>query len=227
MNFSSLFERTRIRRMGRSGLLLGVILVTAGCTTPLPPKDPFLGPLPPSVAESRGVVVRVQQGTSEIARLGDELSFGQRREQLLEIALANFNLPRMAELSYGPGYRNLPPAQRETWVKTFILFHSSASAKLNSRDRGQVYRLISFDRVSKDEVIIRTGIRYPRHAVEIVADYHLMPVGDGWKIFDRNSPPSVSENAMRRAEYRTILEKEGFDGLIADMDRRIAGYSAH
>jgi ABC-type transporter MlaC component len=31
---------------------------------------------------------------------------------------------------------------------------------------------------------------------------------------------------MRRSEYRTILEKEGFDGLIEDMDRRIEGYMA-
>ena len=202
-----------------------LVLAVVACATPPPPPDPFLGTLSPGVEESRDVVVRVQQSTREIARLGKELTFDQRRERLLKVGLANFDLSRMAELSYGPRYRDLSTAQRKTWLKTFILFRSSASAKLNSRDRGQSYRLISFDQVSKRWVIIRTGIRYPRHAVEIIADYRLMSVAGEWKIFDRNSPPSVSENAMRRAEYRTILEKEGFDGLILDMDRRIAGYS--
>jgi ABC-type transporter MlaC component len=43
---------------------------------------------------------------------------------------------------------------------------------------------------------------------------------------DRYSPSTVSEIAMRRSEYRTILEKEGFDGLIEDIDHRIEGYMA-
>ncbi|MDG2336131.1 MAG: ABC transporter substrate-binding protein [Myxococcota bacterium] len=224
MRKSTQRDRTQYLLPGWAGLTL--VLTVVACATPPPPPDPFLGPLPPSVEAARDVVVRVQQSTSEIARLGKELTFDQRRERLLQVGLANFDLSRMAELSYGGGYRKLSTAQQETWLKTFILFYSSASAKLNSRDRGQSYRLVSFDQVEKNVVIIRTAIRYPRHAVEIVADYRLMPVAGEWKIFDRNSPPSVSENAMRRAEYRTILEKEGFDGLILDMDRRIAGYSA-
>jgi phospholipid transport system substrate-binding protein len=62
--------------------------------------------------------------------------------------------------------------------------------------------------------------------LEISVDYRLAEVGGEWKIVDRYSPSTVSEIAMRRSEYRTILEKEGFDGLIEDMDRRIEGYMA-
>jgi phospholipid transport system substrate-binding protein len=135
-----------------------------------------------------------------------------------------FDLPRMGELSYGPGYGELSAEQRKLWIDTFILFRSSASAKVNSRDRRQVYRLTGYRAISDGIVLIRTSVKYPHHAMEISVDYRLMRSGGQWKIVDRYSPSSVSEIAMRRSEYRTVLEKEGFDGLILDMDRRIKGY---
>jgi phospholipid transport system substrate-binding protein len=220
-------NQERVRQSARAGAACLFLILVGACASPPVEENPFVEPLAPSISQARDVVVRVQQSTTQIAQMGAELTFEQRRDRLLKVGVENFNLPLMAELSYGLGYRALTPDQRKTWVNTFILFRASASAKLNSHFRGQVYRLIGFDQVSDEVVMIRTGIRYPRHTVEIVADYRLMRVGDRWKIFDRNSPPSVSEIAMRRAEYRTILEKEGFNGLILDMDRRIAGYSAH
>ena len=70
-------------------------------------------------------------------------------------------------------------------------------------------------------------MRYPNRALEIVIDYQLIRTQGRWKIVDRYSPSSVSEIAMRRSEYRTVLEKEGFAGLIQDMERRIQGYASH
>jgi phospholipid transport system substrate-binding protein len=201
-------------------------LLLSACASPPAEKDPFPEPLPPDVAQARDVVLRVEESVREVAQQSSTLGYEERRVALAEIGLRNFDLPRMAELSYGPSFRELTPDQKRLWVDTFIAFRSSASAKVNSRDRGRVSRLTGYEQISKGVVLIRTVARYPRQVLEISVDYRLAEVGGEWKIVDRYSPSTVSEIAMRRSEYRTILEKEGFDGLIEDIDRRIEGYMA-
>lgn len=201
-----------------------IALGLVACASPPPLKDPFLEPLPTGVAQARDVVLAVQQSVADVSALGSDLGYEERRAVLMGVGRKYFDLPRMGELSYGPGYGELSAEQRKLWIDTFILFRSSASAKVNSRDRRQVYRLTGYRAISDGIVLIRTSVKYPHHAMEISVDYRLMRSGGQWKIVDRYSPSSVSEIAMRRSEYRTVLEKEGFDGLILDMDRRIKGY---
>ena len=205
-------------------LFLAFFLACAG--SPPMEKTALVEPLPPSVSQARNVVQRLHDETIAISRLGSELSFEQRRQRMMKLDLESFNFPHMAKLSYGKGFEKLSPDQKRLWIDTFILLRCSGSAKVNSRYRGQEYRFIGYDRVSDDVVLIRSGVRYPNRAMEITVDYRLLRKGGRWRIVDRYAPPSVSEVVMRRAEYRTILQQEGFDGLILDMQRRIRGYSA-
>ena len=216
------------RDSARRFIVLAVLAVgMTACVTPPPEKDPFSEPLPAGVVEARDIVLAVQQSIVEVAALGSDLGYDERRAVFMEVGRKYFDLPRMGELSFGPGYGELSAEQRKLWIDTFILFRASASAKVNSEDRGQVYRLAGYEVVSDGMGLIRTFVRYPFHATEMSVDYRLMRSRGQWKIVDRYSPSSVSEIAMRRSEYRTVLEKEGFDGLILDMDRRIEGYASH
>lgn len=230
MKFSTRSHRRKAGFQGSARWFVVFAVLALGmtaCVTPSPEKDPFLEPLPAGVAEARDIVLAVQQSTVEVAALGSDLGYDERRAALMGVGRKYFDLPRMGELSFGPGYGELSAEQRKLWIDTFILFRASAIAKVNSEDRGQVYRLAGYEIVSDRMVLIRTLVRYPLHATEMSVDYRLMRTRGQWKIIDRYSPSSVSEIAMRRAEYRTVLEKEGFDGLILDMDRRIEGYASH
>jgi len=201
---------------------LGVL----ACTSPPPQEEPDPGSLPPTVAQARDVVLEVQNTLLEVAKAGPDMGFEERRAKLMDVGLQSFDLPLMAQLSYGNTWASLTREQQKLWIDTFILFRSSAIAKINSRDRGQVYRFKGYEEISDQILLIRTGLRYPRRSLEITIDYRLVRVGGHWKIVDRYSPSSVSEVAMRRSEYRTLLQKEGFTGLIRDMERRIQGYAA-
>ena len=207
-----------------SGVLSLLLMGLVACATPEPEPKLDPDPLPVSAAQARDVVVEVQARLVELAKAGTSMGFEERRSAVMELGRDYFALPLMAQLSYGKGWPDLTPDQQRLFVDTFTLFRCSSVAKLNSRDRGQVYRFTGYEEIGDDRMLIRTGLRYPNRALEIVVDYQLIRRGDRWKIVDRYAPPSVSEVAMRRAEYHTLLEKEGFDGLIQDMERRIQDY---
>ena len=44
--------------------------------------------------------------------------------------------------------------------------------------------------------------------------------GEGWLISDIYLDSAISEVATRRSEFATILRTEGFDGLIAALNRK-------
>ncbi len=203
-----------------------IVLLGLGACASSPPPPAKPEPVPASIAPARDVVIGVQARLVELAKAGSDMGFDERRSALMELGRDDFDLPLMARLSYGRGWPGLTAAQRRLFIDTFTLFRCSAVAKLNSRYRGQIYRFTGYEKLSEDRVLIRTGLRYPNRALEIVINYQLIRMEGRWKVVDRYSPSSVSETAMRRSEYQTLLEKEGFAGLIHDMERRIRGYAS-
>ncbi len=56
-------------------------------------------------------------------------------------------------------------------------------------------------------------------------DYLLRPVDGEWRIFDIYLDSRYSELATRRSEYVSILDGEGFEGLMRTLEDKIAELS--
>ena len=203
-----------------SGFLL--LFLLAGCATQSSgPKLAEASPAPEQVIAARAVVSRLQAAMTEIMQAGPELGYSGRKALIMGVVLEVYDLPTMARLSYGPGWQELDVEQQALWIVTFTRFHVSSIAEVRSRYRGQIHRMLGYRLVPDGHVLIETQLDYPGRAVDFYTNYLLRPTDEGWKIIDVMSPPSVSEVAMRRAEYQTLLEKGGFSGLVGDMEKRI------
>jgi len=56
----------------------------------------------------------------------------------------------------------------------------------------------------------------------IQLNYRLRPDGnDGWKIIDVLLNGTVSELALRRSEYSSLIQREGFTALMTALNARI------
>ena len=55
----------------------------------------------------------------------------------------------------------------------------------------------------------------------IAINYRMRPDGDGWRIIDVYLNGTVSELALRRSEYAAVLQRDGFDRLVASIDEKI------
>lgn len=206
--------------------LLGSLVVAsfgAGCAgSPRPEPELDTEGLPPHVLAALDVVTGLQDAMLGIMKRGPELGYPGRFAAIAAIARVCFDIPAMARASYGPGFTDLTAEQKARWLDVYERFHVSALADVRDRYRGQTYRILGYDEPGPGVVLIRSKLDYPGRAVDLYIDYRLRRTPDGWQIFDVHDPPSVSEVAMRRAEYRTVLERYGFDGLIAEMESRIA-----
>lgn len=199
------------------------LLLWVGCASqknvPAPPEP--AKPVPAQVAAAQEVIKRLHAALMEIMKSGPELGFTGREALIMPIALEIYDFPAMASLSYGPGWPKLSVEEQATWIEIYTRFHVGGTAKARSVYRGQVYQMLGYQEVPDGHVLIETQLNYPGQLVDFYTNYLLRPEGGSWKIIDVFSPPSVSVVAMRRAEYRTVLEKSGYQGLVADMEKKM------
>ena len=60
----------------------------------------------------------------------------------------------------------------------------------------------------------------------IVLKYLLHRSDSGWRIIDVYFLGVHSELSMRRSEYLTVFQRDGFEGLLSELEQKTADYSA-
>ncbi|MAI79423.1 MAG: hypothetical protein CL917_10815 [Deltaproteobacteria bacterium] len=214
--------KLRLRRAFRTTVIL-LTLFGLGCAGHKESPPPAVKPVPPRVLAAEKVVDRLHVAMAEIMKSGPELGYEGREALLMQVSLEVYDFPAMASLSYGPTWSDLTVEQQAMWIEIYTQFHVSSEAEVRNVYRGQTYRMLGYREVPDGHVLIETQLDYPGRSVDFFTNY-LLRLSDGqWRIIDIFSPPSVSEVAMRRAEYRTVLEKSGYSGLVDDMEKRMKG----
>jgi phospholipid transport system substrate-binding protein len=69
--------------------------------------------------------------------------------------------------------------------------------------------------------MIRTRFVQPRGEPPVRFDYVLRQTKDGWRIVNVLAD-GVSDLALKRVEYRAILQRDGFQGLIDMLKEKVA-----
>jgi phospholipid transport system substrate-binding protein len=69
-------------------------------------------------------------------------------------------------------------------------------------------------------LLVRTKLSDP-NGEDVTLDYRMREVGGRWKIIDIYLTGTVSELALRRSEYSSLIKREGFKALLAALDERI------
>ena len=178
--------------------------------------------IPSHVAVPVGLVERLQSSMLEIIKESPHLNYAERFAAIEKIVRFSFDIPAMARATYGPGYGALTSEQKRLWLKTYEQFHISSLASSMGKYQGQKYRTVGFLEPGQNLVIVESKLDFPGRTADLFIDYRVFRTPEGWRIVDVYSPPTISEVAMRRAEYQTVLKRRGFDGLIAEMKSRIA-----
>jgi phospholipid transport system substrate-binding protein len=69
-------------------------------------------------------------------------------------------------------------------------------------------------------VLVHTRLDEPNDE-GVALDYRLRMVDGQWRIIDIYLNGTVSELALRRSEYSALIQREGFEALLAKLDERI------
>ena len=171
-------------------------------------------------ASPEQVVKRLHESLTEAMREGSRLGFKGRLELLTPSVTRTHELDFIARTTLGNLWSKLSPDQQITFTDTFRQLSIGSYADWFKSHEGEAFEFVDQQAMPREQVLVRT--RIVKEKVEIARlDYVLRETKDGWRIINIMAN-GVSDLALKRVEYRSILERDGFPALIDMLKKKIA-----
>ncbi len=139
------------------------------------------------------------------------------RYEMLEPAVAqHFDIPLMIALATGNHWQSAQPGEKKQLAEAFRRFSAATYASRFSGFSGQSFETIEERDGPRKTRLIRTQIRQPEDPA-VALTYVTRSTPGGWRIVDVLVDDGISELAVRRSEYRSILDAGGVNGLVRSL----------
>ncbi len=170
-------------------------------------------------------VERLNAAIAEMLPKAEELGYAGRFERLKPVMDQAFDFEFMAEKSLGKHWKDLSDEQKKQWTAAFREFTIANYAANVDKDRGQRFELVGEEPAEHDTVLVRGRVVDPT-AEPFALTYRLHDTPKGPRIIDVQIKGTVSELALRRADFTSVAARDGFDALLTTIRSRIADLAA-
>ncbi|MEQ1544487.1 ABC transporter substrate-binding protein [Methyloglobulus sp.] len=169
------------------------------------------------------IVDKFQEELIAVMKDGKKLGYSGRYDKLKDAVTNSHDLPKIARIVVGKEWEKLTETQQAQLVDVFSRL-SIASYAHNFKDySGESFTFDNEEETTRGGLVIHTHLTIPDDK-PVKFDYMLKEKGDSWRIINIIAN-GVSDLALKRSEYTTILQREGFDALIAKINEKIDNYS--
>lgn len=198
-------------------LVLSCLLVLLAWPSAVAAQDPSA----PAPAEARAVVESFHEALLASMREGKELGFQGRYERMLVALDAGFDMPFMARAALGPTWKDLTPEQHTQFVDLSRRLSAARYADNFDSYGKQRFETKSEKPAARGTMLVMTEMVQPEDR-NVTFDYRLRDVQGRWRVIDVHLDGMVSELAVRRSQYRSLAEREGYDHLVEVIEKKIA-----
>ena len=156
-----------------------------------------------------------------LSTMRDGRSLGQsgRYSRLVPVVNSTFDLAFMARLAVGPSWATLAPARQQRLTEAFGNYVAATYADRFDTYSGEQLEVID-EQPDGSDVIVQTKI--VKSNGETTTLNYLMRQNQGaWQILDVYLDGTISQVAVQRSEFSSILRREGVDGLVMALNRKV------
>jgi phospholipid transport system substrate-binding protein len=172
---------------------------------------------------ARQIVDQFQDELIDVMKNGKKLGYSGRYDKLKDSVTNSHDLSKIARIVVGKEWEKLTEAQQQQLVDVFSRL-SIASYAHNFKDySGESFAFDNEEETKLGGVVIHSHLTIPDDK-PVKFDYMLKEKGDSWRIINIIAN-GVSDLALKRSEYTSILQREGFDALISKINEKIDNYS--
>ena len=156
-----------------------------------------------------------------VMKQAEALGYEGRARTLRPIVPACYDIAFMARKSVGSHWKNLSEEEQARFVDKFADMTVAHYAGRFVGYSGEQFETLGQEDGVGETRVVKTRLVRPGDEA-VLLDYRLHRTGDGWRIIDVYFNGTISELALRRSEYSTLLKREGFASLMEALDRTIA-----
>jgi phospholipid transport system substrate-binding protein len=168
---------------------------------------------------ARTPVDRLYEALLGVMREAEALGFEGRAERLRPVVRDVYDMPFMSAKVLGAEWKRLAEAERQRWLDAFTRLTVNTYADRFEGFSGERFEVLSSEPASGDTVLVRTRI-VPAGEEPVSVDYRLHQRDGAWRIVDVYLNGTVSELALRRSEYSSVVKRDGFDALVRSIEEK-------
>lgn len=166
-----------------------------------------------------------EQVVAQVAAFHEQLLVAMRsqakfadRAALLGPAVASFfDFPTICRISLGRTWRQLDEAGQRQFCELLEELVVATYASRFATYSGQTFRTVSSGRAARGWVVKTQLLR--ANGEQVALEYYFRTAGAFNVVAD-----GVSDLSLRRADYSSIIEADGYSGLLASLRSNIAEY---
>ncbi len=202
--------------MTAMGSSLARLVLAAGVAVALSSAASAQGP-----AEDPAAVVEALNATLlGTMREAGTLGYQGRTQRLAPVLMESFHFTFMARVSAGRHWRSLSDRDKRRYVETFERMSIATYAARFDGYSGEDFEVGEAIDHPRGAVLVRNRLLRPEDEA-VAIDYLLRGFEGRWRIVDVFLGGGISEIATKRAEYGSVLGREGIEGLLARLDEKI------
>ena len=150
---------------------------------------------------------------------GDKLGFQGRFKLLTPIVDRSHNIDFIAKTILGKHWRKLNSEQQQNFVNHFRKLSISTYAGWFKEYDGEHFKYIDQKTMPRNHVLVRSQL-IQSNGDTVSFDYLLRQDKENWRIINILAD-GVSDLALKRVEYRSILGQKGFKVFIEMLKKKI------
>ena len=150
---------------------------------------------------------------------GRSLGQSGRYARLAPVVDRIFDVPSMTRLTIGVSWATLPPAQRQQLTAAFRHYIAATYADRFDSYSGEQLQ-VTGERPYNADVIVETKI-VKSNGESTTLNYLMRQNQGSWQISDVYLDGTISQVAVQRSEFNSILRREGIDGLLIALNRKV------
>ncbi|MDG2048875.1 MAG: ABC transporter substrate-binding protein [Myxococcota bacterium] len=150
--------------------------------------------------------------------------FQARYDRIVAELDEGFDLPFMARISIGRAWQALSPAQRKEFVELSRRYSAANYASNFDGYSDQSFKTLGEEPAARGTILVKTEFVQPTDD-NVKFDYRLRKTNGRWRVIDVTLDGKVSEMTLRRADYTSVIDRDGYPALVEAVQQKINNYA--
>ncbi|MGH8658467.1 MAG: ABC transporter substrate-binding protein [Gammaproteobacteria bacterium] len=167
------------------------------------------------VEQLHGTLIRIMENA-------DKLGYTGRYQTLKPVVDDSFDFGEISRIVMGRYWRHLDNGQQAEFLNIFKALSTATYAARFDSYSGESFRQVAKEPFKGERLLLKTEL-VKQNGETIPFLYVLQPQQQKWLIINVVAD-GVSDLSLKKAEYASIMKREGFPHLIAKLREKIAEY---
>jgi phospholipid transport system substrate-binding protein len=175
------------------------------------------------VEDARKPVDKLNDTLIEVMKGGKQLGYEGRYKKIEPVVKDTFEFEAVSQIALGGHWKKLDKAQKTAFMaKLTELSIATYAAQFNSYG-GESFKYDTSQDLKNGRLLLRYNFTAPKEK-PIKFEYYVGELNGQWQIINI-VVDGISDLALKKAQYTSVIDREGFDSLLNKLTQKIADYS--